>query len=187
MVASNPARATRERLVEATRTALARYGPRKIALTDIARLAGVSRPTLYKYFPSKEALLAALAEHEHRRFDDGVTAAVRGVSPEARIDAALRFIVDYQANDPTKHLVAVEPAFILEQVQATVDVMRRRMQRLFDDVRSEHELPGDARADDLADAIVRIALSHYLMPSSNPGRLLRELRAVARVGTLATA
>ena len=74
---------------------------------------------------------------------------------------------------------------ILEQVGATVDVMRRRMKKLFDDVQIDHGLPGGARADDLADIVVRTALSHYLIPSSDRGRLLRELRAVAGVGSLA--
>jgi AcrR family transcriptional regulator len=174
--------ATRERLMEATRTALAQYGPRKIALTDIARLAGVSRPTLYKYFPSKEALLDALAVYEHRQFDEGMTAAVDGLDGEARIDAALRFIVHFQAVDPTTHLVAVEPGFILEQLDAAVDLMRRRMRKLLEDIRG----PG-TQTDDIADIIVRTAASHYLMPASDPKRLLRELRIVAGVSTLSPA
>jgi AcrR family transcriptional regulator len=181
-MAVTPADATRERLMEATRTALARYGPRKIALTDIARLAGVSRPTLYKYFPSKDALLTALADHEHRRFDEGMTAAVRELEGDARIDAALRFIVDFQSDDPTQHLIAVEPGFILEHVGAAVDVMRRRMRRLLDDVRGKQP-----ENDDVADIVVRTALSHYLMPSPDRKRLLRELRVVAGVSTLSPA
>jgi AcrR family transcriptional regulator len=182
MAVSSPADVTRERLMEATRTALARYGPRKIALTDIARLAGVSRPTLYKYYPSKEALLDALAVYEHRRFDEGMNDAVQGSEGEARIDAALRFIVWFQADDPTRHLVAVEPGFILESVGASIDVMRTRMRKLFDDLRGT-----DAQHDDLADIVVRTALSHYLMPSHDPERLLRELRVVVGVASYSRA
>ena len=37
---------TRTRLLDATGLGLAQYGPRKLSLTDIAALAGVSRPTL---------------------------------------------------------------------------------------------------------------------------------------------
>ena len=173
--------ATRQRLLDATRVALAQYGPRKIALTDIARLAGVSRPTLYKHFPSKEVLLDALAAYEHRRFDEGMTAAVQGLVGDDRIDAALRFVVEHQAHDPIQHLVAVEPGFVLEQVAAAVDVMRKRMRILFQDAPSEQGLRATTDADDLADLVVRTALSHFLIPSRDRTRLLRELRAIAGI------
>ena len=37
------------------------------SMSDIARVAGVSKGTLYVYFPSKEALFEALIREEHRR------------------------------------------------------------------------------------------------------------------------
>jgi AcrR family transcriptional regulator len=60
----------RERQAEAVRTAildaliarLERESPEDISLDALARDAGVSRRTLYRYFPSREALLAAAEE-----------------------------------------------------------------------------------------------------------------------------
>src|SRR5689334_10039447 len=52
-----------DRILDATLVAVARYG-RKCSMSEIAEEAGVSRPTLYRYYATKEALLDALAEHE---------------------------------------------------------------------------------------------------------------------------
>jgi AcrR family transcriptional regulator len=174
--------ATRDRLLEATREVLARYGPRKLSLTDIARVAGVSRPTLYKYYASKDDLLDALAVHERDRFDEGMSAAVHGLDGDARIDAALRFVVDHQQSDPTRLLVTLEPGFVLEQAAAAVGVMRTRLRVLFADASREGAAPS-AEVDDLADLVVRTALSHFLLPSRDRAQLLRELRTIAGVST----
>jgi AcrR family transcriptional regulator len=171
---------TRRRILDATRTALAGFGPRKIALSDIARLAGVSRPTLYRYFSSKEELLEALAEYDRERFEDGMAAAQHGLVGEERIDAALRFIVTFQHEDPAHHLVGIEPGFVLAQLASGLDVMRARLRKLFEEADHERAL----RADDLADVIVRTSLSHFLIPSRDPQRLLRELRGIAEVSPM---
>ena len=61
---------TRERILEATLDVLARSGPRKLSLSDVAEAAGVSRPTLYRWFPSKEELLDAFGRYEQRKYDE---------------------------------------------------------------------------------------------------------------------
>jgi AcrR family transcriptional regulator len=89
-------RSTREWILEATLEVLARSGPRKLALSDVATVAGVSRPTLYRWFPSKKALLEAFGHYEQQKYDAGISAAVAGLEGEARLEAVLRFIVEFQ-------------------------------------------------------------------------------------------
>ena len=48
---------TRRRILAATFVVLSRDGRRKLQLSDVAAEANVSRPTLYRYFGSKEGLL----------------------------------------------------------------------------------------------------------------------------------
>ena len=43
-----------------------RHGYAKFNLSDVAAQAGISRPTLYKSFSSKDDLLAAFSEFEMR-------------------------------------------------------------------------------------------------------------------------
>ncbi len=168
---------TRMRLLEATGVALARYGPRKLSLTDIASLAGVSRPTLYRYFPSREALLEALAEHEKERFRSGLSDALDGRSGPARLDRALVYIVEFQNRYPMRNLVATEPGFMLDQLERALRSMAPALVPLFEEQWAAAE-PGAAGPADLADLVVRTALSHFLMEGGDDAQLLRELRHV---------
>ncbi|WP_407564850.1 TetR/AcrR family transcriptional regulator [Streptomyces sp. 184] len=52
---------TPERILEATEDVLRRYGPAKATVVDVARALGVSHGSVYRHFPSKAALHAAVA------------------------------------------------------------------------------------------------------------------------------
>jgi AcrR family transcriptional regulator len=58
----------RARLLAAARGLFARQGVAATTVDDIARLAEVSRATAFNYFPSKQALLAALVHEMEARF-----------------------------------------------------------------------------------------------------------------------
>jgi AcrR family transcriptional regulator len=58
----------RERLLAAARSLFARQGVAASTVDEIARLAQVSRATAFNYFPSKQALLAALVHEMEARF-----------------------------------------------------------------------------------------------------------------------
>lgn len=53
-VAVQPLTDTRESILDATDRLMQRYGFRKMTMDDIAREAGISKRTIYTYFPSKE-------------------------------------------------------------------------------------------------------------------------------------
>ena len=59
-------RATVDALVEATARILIREGFDKASTNRIAEVAGVSVGSLYQYFPSKEALVAALIDRHNQ-------------------------------------------------------------------------------------------------------------------------
>ena len=60
---------TRQRLLVATSEVLSRKGMTKLSLSEVALQAGVSRPTLYRWFASKEELLDAFGLWEQQMFD----------------------------------------------------------------------------------------------------------------------
>jgi AcrR family transcriptional regulator len=175
---TTPADSTRVRLLDATGVALARYGPRKLSLTDIAALAGVSRPTLYRHFASKEELLLALAEHEKQRYDTELAAALHGLEGAKRLDRALRFMVEFQQDYPMRGLVVIEPAFMLEQLETSLRARRASLIPLFEQL-GPRAARGGAGPADLADLVVRTALSHFLIAGDDDTQLLRELRHIA--------
>ncbi len=55
--------ATRRRIVETAVELHAELGPSSTSVVELARRAGVSRPTIYRHFPDQRALLAACSSH----------------------------------------------------------------------------------------------------------------------------
>lgn len=165
---------TRERLLDATWEVLARSGPRRLHLSAVAAEAGVSRPTLYAYFPSKDDLLLALAAHEKARFNRDLDAALEGLTGRARLDRALARMIEFQRDYPTRRLVLVEPEFMLDQLERSLVTMSAALVPLFEDATGVDA----AVASDLADLAVRTAMSHFLIPRDE-AQLLRELRHIA--------
>jgi AcrR family transcriptional regulator len=104
-------RVTVNALLEATARILIREGFDKASTNRIAEVAGVSVGSLYQYFPSKEALVAALID----RHNEEVMRAVRGELAEAvnlPIAQAVRKLVAVAIKahriDPKLHRVLAE-------------------------------------------------------------------------------
>src|ERR1700732_1422806 len=120
---------TRRRILAATFVVLARDGRRRLQLSDVAAQAKVSRPTLYRYFGSKEGLLEAFGLYEQDNFDAGITAAMAGLSGADRLDAALQFIVDFQPTSSLGSLADTEPDHVLHQMKRVLPIMHERVAR----------------------------------------------------------
>jgi len=111
----NDAGAVGERIVEATLRALACYGLTKLTVDDVAREAGCSRATLYRYFPGKGALLAAVVASETARLQRGLDEALADVGTFAD---AITAVGAYGArafagHEALQSLLANEPGTVL--------------------------------------------------------------------------
>ncbi|MEY2592285.1 MAG: hypothetical protein QOJ67_4269, partial [Acidimicrobiaceae bacterium] len=85
-----------EAILAATRRVIAERGPEKLRMSAIAAEAGVSRPTLYRWFPTKDALLAAFTAYEEQVFDARLREVIDAQrTPGRKLDAALRLLVTY--------------------------------------------------------------------------------------------
>lgn len=68
---------SRERLLEAAYACVARYGLAKTTMEDVGREAGLSRATVYRYFPQgKDQLVREVVAWEAGRFFERLTRAV---------------------------------------------------------------------------------------------------------------
>lgn len=159
----------RRRILAATFVVLARDGRRRLQLSDVAAEAKVSRPTLYRYFGSKEGLLDSFGLYEQDNFDAGIATAIAGLRGSKRLDAALRFIVDFQSTYSLGSLVETEPEHVLYQMKRVLPIMHERVARI---------IPGENR-DVAAAAVVRIAVCHYVIGGDSPSQFLAELRHAA--------
>jgi len=106
------------RAASATLSCIARTGLARLTVDDVAREAGVSRATLYRAFPSKQALVAAAAGHEAARvfgliaeatadassLDDVVTAVITVGARALRASAALAFVATHEPHRLAPHL-----------------------------------------------------------------------------------
>lgn len=150
----------------ATAEVLSRNGLTKLNLSEVATQANVSRPTLYRWFASKGELLTAFGVYERQMFDTGISRATAGLRGPDKLDAALRFIVEYQQSYSGVRIVDVEPEVTIAQLAEVIPAMRARLQRL---------LPGPNGAVKAATAI-RVAVSHYVVRSDDAEQFLAQLR-----------
>lgn len=78
-----------------------RYGVSKTTMDDIGKEAGVSRPTVYRYFGDRDALLAALIERRSRMlFERARTFILRYDTFAEQLVEGLVYLVDHGRRDP---------------------------------------------------------------------------------------
>lgn len=59
LILQNPVNDTQQRILDAAITCMKKWGLEKTSLNDIARMAGVTRPTVYSYFGSRDQVISA--------------------------------------------------------------------------------------------------------------------------------
>jgi AcrR family transcriptional regulator len=175
-----------ERILAAARRLLVEHGLRRTSLADVARAAGVSDATLYRRFPTRDALLETLLAREARAFiaqvDERLTAipdpADRLVTAFLMLTRALRehdliqrlLVTDRDRVLPlltTDGAVALEVGkrYVLSQARAAADAGARLT----------------ADPEHLAELLVRIAHSLVLTPDTTlPLEDQAALEALAR-------
>ena len=164
---------TRNRILAATAEVLGRSGQTKLSLSEVALQAGVSRPTLYRWFADKQALLEAFGVHERQMFETGIAKATAGLRGNDRVDAAMQFIVEYQQSYSGVRLVDIEPEVVIARLSQIIPVMRAQVEKL---------LPGANGAVKAATAI-RVAVSHYIVRSDDDDQFLAQLRHAVGIKT----
>jgi AcrR family transcriptional regulator len=162
---------TATRILDATLATMADHGIARLSLEDVARRARLSRQTVYRYFPSKGALLDATVLREERIFIANMVNAAerhRELEPALRaaIEAALR---TGQAHALLNRLLATEPNSLVALV--TTDrgpVLSAARQAL--EVILAGWLPRapKARLGMAADAVARLLVSYVVNPPADP-------------------
>jgi AcrR family transcriptional regulator len=104
-------RATVDALVEATARILVSEGFDRASTNRIAHKAGVSIGSLYQYFPSKEALVAAVIERHKNEMMQVLHATLVKVAARSIEEAArelVKMMIEAHRVDPQLHRVLVE-------------------------------------------------------------------------------
>jgi AcrR family transcriptional regulator len=168
-----------DRILDAAERLVFRTGARKVSLSDVATLAGVSRPTIYRYFASKEDLIDAMGKRERRRFTTAMDKAVSGVAGVARLEAAVDVVARFVEAQPPGRLLDLEPTFAHDQMAAALPMLAEGLVAVLQRCAAEGALAMGVAPRDLAGAIARTALSHYIFPDADRAAARREIRAAA--------
>lgn len=164
-----PATESPERILAATAEVLARRGTTKLSMAEVAAQADLSRMTVYRFFPSKDELIAAFTRYETAQLEKALSAVTSGLDGTERLDATLRFLVDYQLSYSGTRMLDIEPDNVLEQMVAIMPTIRRRLAKV---------IPGPD-AELTAASLIRIVISHYVVRGDDAEQFLAQLRHVA--------
>jgi AcrR family transcriptional regulator len=119
------ARRNRERILQSARAAFAESGA-DAQIDDVARHAGVGVGTVYRHFPTKQALLTELVRQTFRLFTEWAREALEaGGEPFALIEGLLRRIAETAAGD-----VGVQYALASSAAQAARSEARAEQDEL---------------------------------------------------------
>ncbi|GFG97590.1 TetR/AcrR family transcriptional regulator [Mycobacterium timonense] len=168
-----------DRILDAARRLVLRTGARKLSLSDVATLAGVSRPTIYRYFDCKEDLIDALGKQEYRRFTSAMERAMIGVTGVARLEAAIDVVATFVEEQPPGRQLDLEPGFAHQQMARALPMIIEGLLPVLEKCAREDGFDAAVNSRNLAGAIARIALSHYVFPDTDPAVARREIRAAA--------
>ncbi|CDO89964.1 hypothetical protein AWC29_04065 [Mycobacterium triplex] len=168
-----------DRILDAAERLIFRTGARKLSLSDVATLAGVSRPTIYRYFACKEDLIDAMGKRERRRFYAAMDQATSGVAGVARLEAAVDVVASFLEAQPPGRLLDLEPGFAHDQMAAALPMLAEGLVPVLQHCALEGAFAAAVDPRDLAGAISRTALSHYIFPETDRAAARRQIRAAA--------
>jgi AcrR family transcriptional regulator len=183
-VSGTTERPLRESLIEVAAEELAVNGFSGLRMADVASRVGVSRQTVYNEFRNKEGLVQAVALQRTAEYLAGVEQ--RLVEAEHPFDGmrnALTFMLEQAARDrlvtsvvtgaDAEDLLPFLTTKGLPVLLPATDVVARHLRGQWPD------LPAD-RLVRAAETIVRLALSHLLLPSGTPEQAVDAMLEVAR-------
>jgi AcrR family transcriptional regulator len=106
---------TDTRILDAALTCIGRFGLTKTTVDDIAREAGCSRATLYRYYDGKPAIVRAAIAAERDRVVAAVIDAGRAAPSfaDAVVDVVVISARELRAHDALQFLLAHEPEALL--------------------------------------------------------------------------
>ena len=178
-------RDTRERILQAAIDTAAVHGVTRLSVLDVAKRAALSRPTLYKHFPSKEVLVAAAVQREAATMAETVRGVVDGIDdPEAALEAgvlaALHLVRDHPLLD---RIVRTEPEVLVPLLTTDASPVMGALRLPVEDmvVRKYPGLDQVARRR-VADLLVRLLISYALSAPDDPPEVVASMVAAVLAG-----
>src|SRR5258708_31040349 len=163
----------RERVLEAAKVVFSAGGA-EASLEAVARAAGVGIGTLYRHFPTREALFEAVYRREVQQLADQAEQLKREAEPTEALRQWMRSIVRFVA---TKKGMSAALALVAyknsELLSYSFDRLTRAVGGLLDRAMATGEIRDDVSPEDLIRTLVRMCYLH-----AQPGWQTNVLRLV---------
>lgn len=171
---------TRARILGAAFEAVATFGLSRFTVDDVARVAGIARQSVYRYFDSKDALIQALVYREEETFIEGIRAAH---ASHARLEDAMREAILFCLRTARTHplldrLLASEPEVLLPFLTTRGEGLIARARSVVEELAAGRKVVSRL-VHRSADIGVRAIISYTLTPSDDdPEDVARELARI---------
>ncbi|HYH59679.1 MAG TPA: TetR/AcrR family transcriptional regulator [Thermoleophilaceae bacterium] len=184
---SGPGDHTSDRILNAAVAQAEEFGVRRFTIGDVAQRVGLSRVTVYKYFPGKDRLIEAVLLHEMRRFLREIDTVVAPYDTlEDRLVEGFVFALTWlRKHRLLNRLLKTEPELIVPHLTVRAGpVLEAGREFIAGFARREAKEGGlpldDADIDGISELLARAVLSFVLTPDSVLG-----LRTQADIRTFA--
>jgi AcrR family transcriptional regulator len=144
----------RERILEVAKGAFTRHGA-DASLDDIAKQAGVGAGTLYRHFPTRDALIEAVYGSEVEKLAAAAHGFAAAMSPVEALRAWLLLFVDYIA---AKHIIAPALNSVAGGPARLYEGSRSMVQGAIDELVKRAKKSGDVRRDVDASDLLRAVI-----------------------------
>ena len=175
----------RDALITAARDLTVARGWENVRMADVAAAAGVSRQTVYNEFEGRPGLAEALAHREIEAFTAGIREhlSAHGADVRAAGYAAVRHTLEEAAANPLVRAILTSARGgadeLLPYLTTRADVVLAAAGEVVRDWAVAH-LPDvdDARVAVAAESIIRLTVSHIVLPLAPPAQTARVLADV---------
>lgn len=163
------------RILRATRQTIDERGE-QTSIADVARTLGVTRQTVYRYFPSTEELLTATAADGAGAFLDQLAAALSGMTdPGEAVAEGVALTLERLPHDPYLGLLLRTQQASAFAVTVTTDTGRSFGHSLLERLDVDWTGFDDQGVDDIIEMVLRTLQSFILAPLPASGDELRRL------------
>ncbi|MEV6165425.1 TetR/AcrR family transcriptional regulator [Streptomyces sp. NPDC052052] len=159
------------RLLDAAYEHFCRMGIKRSTMADVARLAGVSRITVYRRFASKEALVEQVVQREFRRYFDQFTVEIKDAETVSD-RVVLGFVSSLRAirhNRLIGGLMAAEPDAVVPSMTSdggrTLSVVQQFVAEGLRQEQHAGNVSNEVDVDLVAEMMVRVSASFLVIPS----------------------
>jgi AcrR family transcriptional regulator len=181
----------RQRILQATYDCVARWGLSKTTVEDAARQAGVSRATIYRYFPGgREELMSAVVSWEYARFFERLYEEVHSADSleevmERGLSFASRSILEHEV---LQRILETEPEVLLPSLTVESAGAQELIAAFLEPYLERHRLAPGVEVRQAADFLARMVLSYIASPGrwalDDPAQVARLVRAELLAGII---